>query len=717
MRVLSGLWLFLFAGLALLSAQEQKDIFSAVRDGNLKKVRSLIESGVDVDTRDRYGMTPLAVSAQTGQLEIAAYLLEKKADVNIPDTFYHVTPLLQSLWNQNSGVAELLLKAGAEPRDSAFEIAVYRGLPKLMRAAIEGGPISESTLARLKDVAASKEQSLQDIFATAKSRPDPEPPNYSAEELKQFEGNFEGFESDTKGRVFLKDGTLFVSVNDAEPVALVAVSDKTFKSEDGETRFAFTGRAGAIEGFRLMKGQDPPDLLRHSVAEPIKTALAEGAFPEKPIKTESKKPLVNWPGFRGPEGSGIGDGTRVPVQWDLEKGEGILWKTQLVGLGNSSPVVWGDKVFITTAVGEGVEQKIRVGNTGDASTIEDATEHRWLVYAFDKTTGKEIWNKEIGRATPLTQRHFKATQANSTPVTDGRHLIVVFPTAGLACLDFSGKVLWHKELGGLNASAFYSPETQWGFAASPILYKNSVILQVDVYGEPYIAAWDIATGKQLWKTDRKVATSWSTPVIFPTSKGDELVVNGSTIYGYDPNNGKELWHFGPNSELVIAMPVVGDDVVYVSAGYPPIKPIYAVKAGIRGGHEFSPGKTDENLVWSHPRGGAYLPTPLYYGGLYYVVHHNGRLVVYDAKSGTPIHKTRFSQRGTFTASPIIVDGKIYTATEEGILYVVDAKPDFKELAAHDFEEPLMATPAASEGLLLVRTPSKLIAIGELEKAD
>ena len=714
MRLFSGLWLVFAMGIALVSAQEQDDIFKAVRNGNLEKVRSLIESGVDVNTRNRYGMTPIAVCAQVGAPKIASYLIEKNADVNIPDTFYHLSPLIQSLWNDHLEMTELLLKAGAEPRDTVFQFAVQQGLANLVIAAIEGGPLNHGTLARMKDVVAQKDPKIQEAFSRAKGRPDPEPPKYSAEDLKQFAGRFEGFESDTKGVVTVKDGKLLASIDGAAPVVLVVVEEKTFQTEDGEMTLAFTGRAGATEGFRLMRGKNPPDLLRHSVAEPVASALAEADFPKVPVKTASK-PLVNWPGFRGPDGSGIGVGADVPVQWDLEKGDGILWKTGLAGLGNSSPVVWGDTVFITTAVGKGVEQKLRVGNSGDASTIDDATEHSWRVYAFDKATGKERWHTEVGKATPLTHRHFKATQANSTPVTDGKHLIAVFPTAGMACLDNSGKILWHKELGGLNASAFYSPETQWGFAASPILYKNSVILQVDVYGAPYIAAWDIATGKELWKTDRQVATSWSTPVIFPTDKGDELVVNGSTICGYDPNNGKELWHFGPNSELVIAMPVVGEGVVYVSAGYPPVKPIYAVKAGIRGSHEFQPGKTDENLVWSHPRGGAYLPTPLYYGGLYYVVHHNGRLVVYEAKTGTAIHKARFSQRGTFTASPIILDGKLYTATEEGILYVLDAKPDFKELAAHDFGEPLMATPAASEGLLFVRTPSKLIAIGALKK--
>jgi outer membrane protein assembly factor BamB len=314
---------------------------------------------------------------------------------------------------------------------------------------------------------------------------------------------------------------------------------------------------------------------------------------------------------------------------------------------------------------------------------------------------------------PLTRRHFKATQANASPATDGRHLVVVFPTAGLACLDLDGKLLWKRELGGLNAGGFNDPSLQWGYASSPIIWRDRVILQVDIHDGPYIAAWDVATGRELWRTPRpEVSPSWATPAIFATGRGEEIVTNASIIHGYDPENGRGLWSLGPSSVQVVAMPVVGDGVVYVGAGYPPVKPIYAVRPGLRGDVEVTPGSESPALFWSDARGGAYMPTPLLYRGLLYVVHHNGRLVAYDAHSGDAIMKARFSRGGTFTNSPIAVNGKIYTGTEEGLLYVFEAGVEYRELAVHDFGEPLMATPAVSEGILFVRTPAKLWALAK-----
>jgi outer membrane protein assembly factor BamB len=195
-------------------------------------------------------------------------------------------------------------------------------------------------------------------------------------------------------------------------------------------------------------------------------------------------------------------------------------------------------------------------------------------------------------------------------------------------------------------------------------------------------------------------------------EGDELVVNGSTIHGYDPQTGRELWSLGPNSELVIATPVAGNGVAYVAAGYPPIKPIYAVPLGLRGEHHLEPGTEHEQLVWSHRLGGAYMPTPLLYRGLYYVVHHNGRLVAYDAVTGVPLYKQRFSQGGTFTGSPVAANGRLFVPTEEGRLYVIEAGTEYREVAVNEVGEPLMATPAISEGILVLRTPTRLIALGE-----
>jgi len=240
-----------------------------------------------------------------------------------------------------------------------------------------------------------------------------------------------------------------------------------------------------------------------------------------------------------------------------------------------------------------------------------------------------------------------------------------------------------------------------------------VILQVDTHEGGYLAAWDLETGKELWRTARPgVAPSWATPALWSTPDGMEIVANASEIRGYSLASGRQLWSLGPTSEQVVATPIVDGDILYVSSGYPPVKPIYAVKPGIRGKVEIVPGAKDQHLLWSDDRGGAYMPSPLLYRGLLYIVHHNGRLVAYDAKTGEAVYKARFSQSGTFTSSPIAADGRIYTGTEEGTIYVVADGPVYQELGVNDMTEPVMATPAIAGGVLYVRTPSKLVAIGE-----
>ena len=691
------------------TADSAEELFAAARTGDLDGIRRLVESGTPVDTGGWYGSAALLVAARAGHLEVVRYLLEQGADPNRGETFFNSSPLDNALGSGHVLVAILLLENGADDREAALEFAIREGFPELARAAVSSGPLYESRLAALRAGSAELDPALGEILAEAESRPDPDPPTLSAEELQPFTGLFEGWSSDTRAEVTAGPGGLLLSLNTDEPRALIAVAEKTFRSEDGGLETFFFGRAGTVEGFVLRRAEGPPESLRRSVAEPV----GPSALRSNPtIATAPSEPTVNWPGFRGDNASGIGDGIDTPTTWDLDTGESVLWQVELPGLGNSSPVVWGDRVFVTTAAADGAAQKIRTGLTGDGSAVDEQVEHSWRVIALDKWTGERVWQTEVGRGMPVTRRHFKASQANSTPVTDGRRVVVVFPTVGLACLDGDGKLLWKHELGGLNAGAPGDPDSHWGFASSPVLYGSRVILQVDVHEGPYLAAWDLDSGRQLWRTERDVVPSWATPAVLRGPSGDELIVNGSTIHGYDPETGRELWSLGPNSELVIATPVVSETVAYVSAGYPPVKPIYAVRAGTRGALDVDPAVGHERLLWSHSRGGAYMPTPLLYRGLFYVVHHNGRLVAYEAESGAPIYKSRFSGTATVTGSPVAVNGKLYVPTEEGLVYVLEAATEHRELAVNDFGEPLMATPAVSEGVLLFRTPSRLVAIAD-----
>ena len=393
------------------------------------------------------------------------------------------------------------------------------------------------------------EGEMAKTFAAIETRPNPAPPEYSAEDLAQFAGEYQNPGYEFGMRLEVVDGALVLDL-EGKRSPLEAFTDRGFESESGVV-VRLRGRAGTIESVSVEKPGEEP--LRFGLAEESLVAA-----PELLTFEESGEPTVNWPGFRGENRSGVATAGDMPVDFDLASGAGVAWRSEVPGLGNSSPVVWGDRVFVTTAVAEGGSVPLKTGLTGAGDEVDEAVEHRWMVLAYDKATGELAWETEVGRAVPLTKRHFKATQANSTPETDGEHIAVVFPTAGIACLGLDGEIHWKHELGGLNAGGFNDPGLQWGFAASPIIHDGKVILQVDIHDGPYIAAWDLETGKPLWRTERPdVAPSWATPAIWETPAGDELIVNASIIRGYDPDTGEELWSLSPTSVQVVASPIVG----------------------------------------------------------------------------------------------------------------------------------------------------------------
>jgi outer membrane protein assembly factor BamB len=696
------------------TADSVRDLLLAARSGDVAKVRQLVESGLPVNGSDDWGTTPLALAARWGKVEVARYLLDKGADPSAREVFFGASVLDFALWTGGPEfeIAKMLLRAGAADRGAALARALAEGDVELARVAAESGPLPVSEAVELRGRYGDTKGELAAILADLRTRPDPPPPTYSAVDLAGFTGHFESGDGETSAEVLAGDGGLTVE-RAGERAEVAAIAERRFRSADGKLTLRFFGRAGTVEGVSLELAGEEPVRLRLVDLSPVVQATSTAAPSPAP-----RPPTVHWPGFRGANRSGIGDGAEPPVAFDLASGAGVAWRVPLPGLGNSSPVVWGDRVYVTTAVAEGGSVPLRTGLTGAGDEVEEAREHRWLVLAFDKATGDRIWQTEVGRGVPLTKRHFKATQANSTPATDGDHLVVVFPTAGLACLGMEGEIHWKHELGGLNAGGFNDPGLEWGFAASPIIHDGRVILQVDIHDGPYLAAWDLYSGEKLWRTERPdVAPSWATPAIWPTSSGEELVTNASIIHGYDPATGGELWSLSPTSVQVVASPVVGSELLYVSSGYPPARPIYAVEPGIRGHHEIEPGAEDAALAWHRRRGGAYMPTPLLYRGLLYIVHHTGRIEAHDAATGGTVYRARFSKGGTNTSSPVAANGLIYQGTEEGTLYVLAAGDEYRELAVHEFGAPLMATPAISEGLLIVRTPGELIALRRTPVAD
>ena len=428
----------------------------------------------------------------------------------------------------------------------------------------------------------------------------------------------------------------------------------------------------------------------------------------------SLAPAQNWPSFRGPLATGVADGLNPPLSFDGKEGKGLAWKTAIPGLAVSSPIVWGDRVIVTTAISSD-PKPFRHGLYGDVEPSNDVAKHTWKVYALDRKTGKVLWEQVATEGAPKTKRHTKSSQATCTPATDGKYVAVWFGSEGLFIFDFAtGKPLWKKDLGLMNAGWFYDPDYEWGVGGSPIIFKDSVIVQADIQKNSFIAAFDIQTGKERWRTSRDEIPSWGTPTVYEGKAGAELITNGTNaLRGYDPSTGKELWSIGGDkftSEITIAVPYVANDLIYVSAGYPPTQPIFAIKAGLRGKVEVKDDANPAVFAWKTKRGGPYIPTSVVYGDQLYTIQNNGVFAAYNARTGERLYQNRISTKpSAHSASLVAGDGRIYVAAEDGEVFVVKAGPTFEVLATNPVGEILMATPAITDRMLIVRGQNHVFA--------
>ncbi|MBZ5586017.1 MAG: PQQ-binding-like beta-propeller repeat protein [Acidobacteriia bacterium] len=422
-------------------------------------------------------------------------------------------------------------------------------------------------------------------------------------------------------------------------------------------------------------------------------------------------PAADWPQFRGPGASGVGSGANPPVQWDAVKGVNVAWKAEVPGLAVSSPIVWGDRVFITTAISSDASQKIRTGLYGDTDSAADRSPHQWKVLAFDKRTGKLLWEQLAYQGVPKTKRHPKSSQASASPATNGSVVVAYFGSEGLYAYSTEGKLLWKKDLGIQSAGWFFDPDSEWGVGSSPVIHKNSVIVLCDRQKESFIAAFDLKDGRELWRTARAELPTWGTPTLAQGKDRVEVVTNGAkAIRGYDADTGKELWTLGPNSEIVCTTPVSGQGMIYVTAGYPPVQPVYAIKIGSNGDLTLKDGKdSSEAVAWSKRSGGVYLPSPILYGDLLYTMNNNGVLSAYEAATGNRVYQQRVAG-SSFVASPVAAGGNLYLASEDGDVFVVKAGPKYELLGKNAIGEPILATPAWADDLLLVRGEKHLFAI-------
>jgi outer membrane protein assembly factor BamB len=457
-------------------------------------------------------------------------------------------------------------------------------------------------------------------------------------------------------------------------------------------------------------------LLAAGVQHAQAPAPAPAATPVQADFTVAPKgPAKNWPAFRGSNASGVGDAQGTVVEWDVNAGKNVLWKTPIPGLANSSPIVWGNRIYITTAISGAGDTTFQAGISGNIRSHGDVSEHTFKLYALDAANGNIVWEKEVHKAVPLTKRHPKASHASSTAVTNGQRIVVLFGNAGvLAAYDLNGQQIWKKDLGVIDMGYSLDPTAQWGHSSSPILYQNSTIIQVDQIKGSYIAAYNLADGSELWKTTREDETSsWGTPAVVSGPAGDELVTNGTKIRGYDAKTGKLRWTLTPNSLIAIPTPIAGPELVYVTGGYMPARPIYAIRPGGSGDISMPAGTlSSERIPWSSDREGVYIPTPILYRDVLYTLNNNGVLTAYNALTGERVYRGRVGTGGAFSASPIAADGRLYFANEDGDVFVVRAGTEYVQIAVNKMGEPVTATPAISNGVLVVRTTKAIYGIGQ-----
>ena len=440
-----------------------------------------------------------------------------------------------------------------------------------------------------------------------------------------------------------------------------------------------------------------PSLNRSRLA-PLLLPLIAGAV-------LSGEPAANWPQFRGPGARGVADHPDLPDRWSTN--QNVAWKIDVPGRGWSSPIVWGERVFLTSVVSEGEMELPKRGLYfgGERRDIPKAA-HRWLVLCLDLKSGRELWRQEAHRGTPPNPLHVKNTYASETPVTDGERVYACFGNVGVFCYDFQGRKLW---------SANFPPvktRNGWGSAGSPALCRDRLFIVNDNDDQAFAVALDTKTGRELWRVDRDEKSNWATPFVWQNEQRTELITAGTRkVRSYDLD-GKLLWELGGMSSIVIPTPFAEFGLLYVCSGYvgDKLRPVFAIKPGASGDISLKPGETNNAFIaWYQPTAAPYNPSPLLYGDYFYVLFDGGFLSCHDARTGRQIYeKQRIRPEPTsFTASPWAANGRIFALSEDGDTFVFQAGPEYRLLHQNPLAEMCMATPAPAGDRLLIRTLTKL----------
>lgn len=429
----------------------------------------------------------------------------------------------------------------------------------------------------------------------------------------------------------------------------------------------------------------------------------------------------NWPAFRGADGSGASSEKQVPAEWDNEKN--VAWKAKLPGYGWSCPIVWGDKVFVTSAASEKQSKPtggFGGGRPGRDRTPPDAT-FKWEIYCLNAADGKILWKQTAVEQKPTIAIHPSNTYATETPVTDGERVYVYFGMTGVFCYDFEGKLLWKKDLGSYRMAMGY------GTGSSPALDDKRLFIQCDNEEKSFLVALDKKTGDEVWRVERNERSTWSTPFIWKNKQRTEVVCLGRKVRSYDPENGKVLWELGGMNGMCNASPVASADLLYVGTGGGPgpggrpggpggpgsgNRPLFAVKAGAKGDITLKDNETsNEGVAWFNPKAGPSMASPLLYDGNLYILEQRGSLLTcLDAATGKENYRERLPGGRGYTSSPWAYDGKIFCLSDDGQTSVVKAGPEFKLLGSNKLDEMCWSTPAVAGSTLYLRTVDHLYCI-------
>jgi outer membrane protein assembly factor BamB len=422
----------------------------------------------------------------------------------------------------------------------------------------------------------------------------------------------------------------------------------------------------------------------------------------------------NWPQFRGPDSRGLGkEDRRLPEVWSAT--QNVVWKTAVPGRGWSSPVVWGDKVFLTSVIKEGSLEEVKKGLYfgGERGTPEKV--HRWKVYCLSFDTGEVLWEQTAHKGSPESSHHLKNTFASETPVTDGERIYAYFGNTGLFAYDMDGGEQWTRRWDAVKTRA------GWGSAALPVLHNDRLYVVNDNEDQSFLEALEANTGERIWHVDRDEGSNWSTPFVWENEKRTEIVTPGTDLVRSYNLDGDLLWTLKGMSKITVGTPFSEFGLLFISSGFilDKSKPVYAIRPGASRDISLKEGERQNGwIAWCQPDAAPYIPSPLIYGEYYYVLLDRGFLSCYEARTGKEVYERKRIDRGVqFSSSPWAYNGKVFCISEEGNAYVVEAGPEFKVVGTNSLDELCMASPAIVRGSLLIRTETHLCRIQDRDKEE